>query len=129
MYFHYKLAHVTLSQSDRWVRRQLLDLWQFPGPGTPRVLVQEMLPSLKVPAMQRAAEVDVLNCLGLLGLVLQPPCWVVKVGVQFQLPQNAEPRARRRSHQEIRVLLFDLPLSRASMTSPRNISAVCQVHG
>ena len=46
--FHPELTHMSLCQGNGWMFQQLFDLRQFPGPGTPRVLVEEMLSSLQL---------------------------------------------------------------------------------
>ena len=92
--FHPELTHMSLFQGNGWMFQQLSDLRQFPGPGTPRVLAEEMLSSLKLSVVQRTTEIDVLAGLGLLCFVLHVPSWVVAIHVQIELLQYAEPRAR-----------------------------------
>ena len=74
--------------------KQLSNLRQFPGPGTPGVLVEEVLSLLKLSVVQRTTEVDVLNGLGLLCFIFHLPSWVVAIHMQVELLQHAEPCAR-----------------------------------
>ena len=92
--FHSELTHVSLCQGNGWMFKQLSNLRQFPGPGTPGVLVEEVLSSLKLSVVQRTTEVDVLNGLGLLCFVLHLPSWVVAIHMQAELLRYAEPCAR-----------------------------------
>ena len=92
------------------------------------MLMEKMLSSLELIAIQGAAKPYMLNCLGLSPVKFLHPSGLAVVDFNIQLLQYTEQRAWRRPNNQEGIFLFDLGPSALPVIGLCEIIAVGEVH-